>query len=1153
MLKKLFILLSIFTVAFGIEESFNFYNINYNDNQKLINVINEVTYVNILDKFNNEYYINSEFLVDNGIIPFSTFYMIDENKEYSVELNVISSYEIQGVDIELDNQVLNNNILSEKLNMRGVNMHQIIFYPIQYNSATNTLTIIEEFDISIIEIDNFENNQENHIVPISNEFEKIISSMVINLDISDRTTDSQPSILYICGGSSLSNSYLQDLIQWRKEQGYKVYTASTSDIGTSFNSIDNYISDAYYQWEFPPEYVVLVGDTGGSYQVPSTSASGGDSDYPYTLIQGGDLLPEMFIGRISANSSSDLNNIINKTLAYEKASFIDYTGSNWYESSALVGDPSSSGNSAIITNEYIENILQAYDFEDVEACYGCGSYSSWMQNKLEEGILYFNYRGYIGTSGFGSSHINNANNGYMTPFVTFITCATGGFGGTAITESFIRAGSVSNPKGGVAAIGTATSSTHTVPNKIVDMGIYDGIFAKGVSTAGGALVSGKMALHSTYPQDPYSMTYKFTHWNNLMGDPVLNLWTDSPKILNVEYSDMINMGTDFLEFSILDAQTNPVSDARVVVYIDDDNIYESFTNSDGHASIQFSNLIPSSASITVLKKNFIPFIGSVAVFNEDMHIQVNNELLYIDDANSENNGPSNGLADAGEIVDIYLYLENLSSNSISLLDGYVSTNSEKIDIIDGNIEIDYLTPLVPTIIGPVQAYIHEDLISTDNTDLILTLIDESDGLSDWNFNVPFDIMSPNITVQYSQYNNSPNPGATVELNMTLENIGDQELENSHISISTANSLIDFTQSESFIGNILPGQVGTNLEPIIIEFSDNIIDGSIVNLNINIHNDDGFSQDINLNVTVGIADEHDPLGPDSYGYYIYDSTDIGYSLTPFYDWIEIDPNQGGDGIDLGISHSGNGNGSVANSTKYIDLPFIFTFYGEQYNEVSVSANGWISFGHSNMESFRNYQLPGAGGPSPMVAAFWDDLKTNGNSKVLKYVTEDYVIIEWLNMLTYQHSDIQTFQIILYNSITPTGDDEIKIQYKEFNNTTNGDYSQYTPYHGCYSTIGIENHLSDTGLEYTFDNNYPVAAAPLEDQSALFITTRNTTVLTAGDVNQDEEINILDIVMVINHILMVEILDSIGQFVADIDGNQSINILDVILIINLIFES
>ena len=127
----------------------------------------------------------------------------------------------------------------------------------------------------------------------------------------------------------------------------------------------------------------------------------------------------------------------------------------------------------------------------------------------------------------------------MTPFVTFITCATGSFNSTSISEDFIRAGSVSNPKGGVAAVGTATSSTHTVPNNILDMGMYDGIFAKGLSTAGGALVSGKISLHETYPQNPSQMTYKFTHWNNLMGDPVLNLWTDSPKQLDVEYFDLI--------------------------------------------------------------------------------------------------------------------------------------------------------------------------------------------------------------------------------------------------------------------------------------------------------------------------------------------------------------------------------------------------------------------------------------------------------------------------------------------------------------------------------------------------------------------------------------------------------------------------------------
>ena len=677
-------------MAFSVQDSSNYFDINYNAEQKKINVANQAMYINLLEKFNNQFQITPEFLVDNGILPFSTFYQVGQGKEYSVDINIISSYEIENIEIQMDSQLLNTNIFSESLSMRGVEISQIIFYPIQYNQETKKLTIIEEFDIIINEADNSANNSESSLVPISQEFEKILSSMVINLDITDRTTDAQPSILYICGGSSLSNSYLQDLIQWRKEQGYKVYTASTSDIGTSLNAISNYISDAYYSWEFPPEYVVLVGDTSGSYQIPYSSASGGESDYPYSLIDGGDLLPELSIGRISASSSSDLNNIINKTLAYEKASFIDYTGTDWYESSALVGDPSSTGNSAIITNEYIENILNAYDFEDIGTCYSCGGYSSWMQNQLEEGILYFNYRGYIGTSGFGSNNINNANNGYMTPFVTFITCATGGFSGTAISESFIRAGSVANPKGGVAAIGTATSSTHTVPNNIVDMGIYDGIFANGVSTAGGALVSGKIALHNTYPQDPSSMTYKFTHWNNLMGDPVLNLWTDTPSVLNVDYSDMINMGTDLLEFSITDNQTNPVSGARIVVYIDDSNVYESFTDENGYAFIQFEGSIPSDASITILKKNYIPFVGSIAVFNEDMHVQVNSDMLYVDDENTSNDGPSNGLANSGETLDVYMYLENLSSNTISSLEGYVSSRTDKIDIIDGSFEIENL-------------------------------------------------------------------------------------------------------------------------------------------------------------------------------------------------------------------------------------------------------------------------------------------------------------------------------------------------------------------------------------------------------------------------------------------------------------------------------
>ncbi|MAW75503.1 MAG: hypothetical protein CMG09_06240, partial [Candidatus Marinimicrobia bacterium] len=221
----------------------------------------------------------------------------------------------------------------------------------------------------------------------------------------------------------------------------------------------------------------------------------------------------------------------------------------------------------------------------------------------------------------------------------------------------------------------------------------------------------------------------------------------------------------------------------------------------------------------------------------------------------------------------------------------------------------------------------------------------------------------------------------------------------------------------------------------------------------------------------------------------------------------------------------------------------------------STNGWIAFGESELESFRNYHIPGAGGPSPMLAAFWDDMTTSSNAEIYKFTGDDYFIIQWSEMRTHNANDVETFQVILYDDIvlTPTGDNEIKIQYKTFNNTSQGNYSGWGSIHGGYSTIGIENHMADVGLQYTFNNEYPVSAMPLSNESAIFITTRTAIATLMGDSNQDGEINVLDIVVVVNHIINLESMDSMGQFMSDVDGNGIINILDIIQIINLVLDS
>ena len=55
----------------------------------------------------------------------------------------------------------------------------------------------------------------------------------------------------------------------------------------------------------------------------------------------------------------------------------------------------------------------------------------------------------------------------------------------------------------------------------------------------------------------------------------------------------------------------------------------------------------------------------------------------------------------------------------------------------------------------------------------------------------------------------------------------------------------------------------------------------------------------------------------------------------------------------------------------------------------------SFGTSESEAFRNYEIPGAGGPPTMVAVFWDDLKTSNNGNVYTFAdpNNEYFVVEW----------------------------------------------------------------------------------------------------------------------------------------------------------------
>ena len=1118
-------------------------------------------------------YVNKSFEISDDInLPsHTTFYQVESNEDIEVSYTVNDSYfenyehfinSINDINFNDYQGVYpaNNLVISEPMIFRGVIVKQITFIPYQINFNDNTIQVFSDVDFNI-DTHIIEETRNYSHKKLSKLFEPLYEDMIINYEVSQREEDYQePSILYICGGNSIDNSYVQDLIEWRHKTGNIVTAVSTSDIGGSgSNAVKNYIQNAYQNWDNPPEIVGLIGDTGGDYSIgyftENWSGYSGEGDLPYSLLDGDDYLPEVYIGRISVNSSSELSNVINKALVYERAIYLS-SDSDWYERAALCGDPSSSGQSTIITNEYVANILDSYGFEDIRGNYGNGNYDSWLENELEAGCLYMNYRGYYGASGFGSSEINGANNSYKTPFAVFITCGTGGFSGTSLSEELYRAGSVSNPKGAIAAVGTATTGTHTLFNNIVNMGIYDGIFPKGITNAGGAMASGRLSLLWTYPSDPNNWVGIFSHWTNLIGDPALELWTDTPSEMSANFVSSIDWGTNFIDVHVSDDTGLGVKNAKITLLKGDDEIFKTVkTDFYGNATIDLDYVSDGTVLLTVTKKNFKPIEGYFNIVTDALIVNVDNSNINIIDNNSEHTaGNNDGAINPGETVIIEIPLVNLGSETAYSLQANLSTNSELINIVNN---VNQYGDLLSSDSSYGSAFylvsFSENFIHSSEYELRLDITDQSGN--QWASLIHPQIESGLLVFSSVELvgNVELNPGEETGLRVYLKNEGLHEIQDVTFSLLASGSLVDIIQGELFFGTIEPNQI-LNEEGLQLFVNSNTINGAVLNINANLSNPQGYNQNITFNVNVGHVTESDPLGPDDHGYYIYDSGDLGYSLAPIYDWIEIDNDYGGDGIDLNIGDNGDGNG-IANSSVVVSLPFEFTFYGITYDQITVNSNGWISFGESLLESFRNYPIPGAGGPSPMIAAFWDDLKTSNGAEVYTYSGGNYFVIEWSEMRTNFSNTVETFQIILYDdsSLTPTGDNEIKIQYKEFDNTTSGSYSGWGSLHGAYSTIGLENMFATIGLEYTFNNEYPTASMPLHDQSAIFITTRNPVETLLGDANQDGEVNVLDIIVVVNHIVNLELLGSMSVYISDMDANGIINILDVIQIINTILDT
>ena len=239
------------------------------------------------------------------------------------------------------------------------------------------------------------------------------------------------------------------------------------------------------------------------------------------------------------------------------------------------------------------------------------------------------------------------------------------------------------------------------------------------------------------------------------------------------------------------------------------------------------------------------------------------------------------------------------------------------------------------------------------------------------------------------------------------------------------------------------------------------------------------------------------------YGVYNSYDDNENA-PEYNWIET--NQIGTNLEL-----------TDDSHSNIALPFNFTYYGEVFDSLTISSNGWVSFVPTDINYFWNFSIPFPIGPSGMIAPFMDDLDDDDSDNpdplnVYHHydIDNNLFIVQWDALHNGEDNQdcaipdyeciTETFQLILYDPnyyVTDTGDGDIKFQYKEIYDIDDGTYDDK---YGNYSTIGIESPNQDYGVQYQFRNSldnfggYQWGTRLVEDGMAILFTTNGVSQLS-----------------------------------------------------------
>ena len=542
-----------------------------------------------------------------------------------------------------------------------------------------------------------------------------------------------------------------------------------------------------------------------------------------------DLYPEIGVSRMSFNNTTDLANMIHKTLMYQQSPVLGEFHKVILAGEHLYDNPTSNG------SDYLELLIGAhddngystvgypvnYDFTKLYEELGTWSGTALMQ-AINAGTSYVHHDGHANTSyvagwyGISNSDFSGAN-GVDHNYTFFHTqgCDCGAFDESCILEKMVKIQNFAVAVIGNSRYGWFNEGQTEGPGAHLEREMTDAQWGDRVGLLSVAHAIGKCET-APWVTAPGQWEEGALRWNfydmNVLGDGAVNVWLDEPMTAVVDAPAQVVIGTQSIEVTVTDGNGNGLMNYRCLVYMDNEVIAMGATDENGVAEIEFEGGLQNVG--TMIMK-----VSGVNSYPQDVEMMaVPSNTPYVVYENYSLNGGTQ--IEYNGSYSFNMTMKNVGSVNASNVTATISCDSEDVTIyqptatvgnINGNQSVTLENAFDFTVSNnvPNNTNVRFNIVCTDGTDT-------------WESHFNARIYAPEFVLVSAVLETSTggtlNPGDSGIVHFTLANNGGAAVPSAVFRIFNSHGDISINTTEWTYGEIAAGQEFTADMEFLLSYS-----------------------------------------------------------------------------------------------------------------------------------------------------------------------------------------------------------------------------------------------------------------------------------------------------------------------------------------------